>query len=251
MRNRIYGFILEESKIRIMRKPHPELDMLRLKPQPRGSLWTSFFGFTQVCRTIRSELSPLFKAHTVAYVEPEDIYDYIETFLRVPATSDDQTVGSIILDFRGDDNPFFDSEIDVKPLLRLLRKAKGLYVGSDEIVADEAFANGTRSAPPHLVDILVRLYDIVDIEAFYDYVESAMTALVVESSESKGVEIIFELEPGHWEDWMGIWSKPDHDPHYRIPLEQADLVVEWGRMCGMELDRAAGSHLTVNFRRGG
>ena len=185
--------------------------------------------------------------NTVVYVEPEDVYEYIETFLTVPGVSEEQVVGSIVMDITSYAIPRSGTCTDIRPLLRLLRRAKGLYVGAHEITYDE---DNSRFPPPSIQEILVQLYDVVDIEAFFDYVERAMTKLEIESDDTKGVEIIFELGPEYWEDWMGIWSKPDHDPDYRIPLEQEDMVVRWGRECGMELNRATGSHLTVNFRQG-
>lgn len=227
-----------------MRKPN----QCERKQWPgEATLWRSSFGFTQACRTIRSELLPLFRMHTVIYVEPEDVYEYIETFLTVPGVSEEQVVGSIIMDITSYAIPRSGTCTDIRPLLRLLRRAKGLYVGAHEITYDE---DNSRFPPPSIQEILVQLYDIVDMEAFYDYVERAMTKLEIESDDTKGVEVIFELGPEYWEEWMGIWSKPDHDPHYRIPLEQGDMVVRWGRECGMELNRATGSHLTVNFRQG-
>lgn len=230
-----------------MRKPNQH-EHKRLPGKP--TLWRSSFGFMQVCRTIRNELLPLFRTQTVVYVEPEDACEYIETFLTVPGRSEEQVVGSVIMDIAGDAFPRYSTCTDIKPLLRLLRTAKGLYVGAHGITYDDELDKTNRFPPPSIQEILIHLYDIIDLEAFYDYVEKAMTQLEIESDDMKGVEIVFELGPGYWEDWMGVWSNPDHDPHYRIPLEQGDMVVQWGRSCGMELNRAAGSHLTVNFRQG-
>lgn len=236
---------MDQSETRLLHKPNQRVR----EAQPgKAVLWSTYYGLTQVCRLIRSELTPLYKAHTVVHVEPRLLSDYINTFLAVPGVSDDQIVGSVIIDVMCSSFPCDSSCIDIKPLLLLLRRAKNLYVGVHDIVTDydvESLSD-TRS----IQDTLMLLYDIVDVDAFYDYVEKAMTALEIEYDGEKGVEIVFELGHEYWEEWMAVWSKPDHLPDYRIPLDLGDRVVEWGRGCGMELNRPAGSHLTVNYRRG-
>lgn len=196
---------------------------------------------TQVCRTLRTEFLPIFRQAVLDIVLPQNLYEYIDAFLRVSCTSDDQIVGSVVIDFCAN----ISSVLDLKPLLLLLRSAENLHVGTYDILEVE------HAPVPDIRDILSSLYDIVDMEAFYDYVERAMTMLEVECDETKGVEIVFELNADHWQDWMGIWSRPQDDPQSRvgIPLEIAEDVVQWGRGCGMKLNRAEGSHLTVNFRR--
>jgi hypothetical protein len=236
---------MDESKTRFLHKPNQNVR----EAQAGGAiLWSSYYGLTQACRLIRSELSPLYKAHTVVHVEPRLLRDYINTFLAVPGVSGDQIVGSVIIDVECSNFPCDSSYVDIRPVLPLLRRAKNLYIGVHDIVTDYDVEcpSDTRS----IQDTLKLLYDIVDMDAFYDYVEKAMTALEIEYDGEKGVEIVFELGRGWWEDWMEVWSKPDHLPDYRIPLDLGDRVVEWGRGCGMELSRAAGSHLTVNYRRG-
>jgi hypothetical protein len=202
----------------------------------------------QVCHDIRSEFLPLYRSVIVDNVLPQDLYEYIEAFLRMPSTSDDQIAGSVIIDFSGN----MSSVLDIRPLLLLLRNVKKLHVGTYDIVEPEGFQHGGYFPTPDIRDILSDLYDIVDLVAFYDYVERAMTRLEVECDDTKGVEIVFELIPEYWENWMGVWSRPQDDPQSRvgIPLEIAENVVHWGRGCGMELNRAEGSHLTVNFRQG-
>jgi hypothetical protein len=236
---------MDESKTRFLYKPNQRF---REAHPGKAVLWSSHYGLTQACRLTRSELSPLYKAYTIVHVEPRLLSDYINTFLAVPGVSDDQIVGSVIIDVECSSFPRDSSYVDIRPLLPLLRRAKNLYIGVHDIVTDndvECLTN-TRS----IQDTLTLLYDIVDMDAFYDYVEKAMTALEIEYDGEKGVEIIFELGPEYWEDWMEVWSKLDHLPDYRIPLDLGDRVVEWGRGCGMELNRLAGSHLTVNYRRG-
>ncbi|KAJ4351254.1 uncharacterized protein N0V89_006593 [Didymosphaeria variabile] len=244
LRNRIYDHVLDENKFRVLRKPK----ILKSKDHIfKTSLWSSpGLGLTQVCRSIRSEFLPSYRAVTLGNVVPQELYEYIDTFLREPGKKNEEVIGSVIIDFWAN----ISSSLDIKPLLRLLRRATNLHVGTYDIIQPEGFVVAGRTPVPDVQDILTSLYDVVDLEAFYNYVERAIIALEVESDETKGVEIVFELGADYWEEWMGVWSKPDHDPSYRIPLELGDKVVQWGRGCGMELDRAAGSHLTVNFRRG-
>ena len=244
---------MDESKTRFMHKPdqHPR------EAQPVGDVfWGSMYGLTQACRLTRSELTPLYQAHTVVHVEPRLLREYIDTFLAVPGVSDDQMVGSVIIDISCTMFPCSPASscTDIKPLLPLLRRAKNLHIGvhdffdGDNIFADDDFDSPSKTRS--IQETLTLLYDIVDLDAFYDYVEKAMTALEIQYDEEKGVEIIFELGHEYWEEWMEVWSKPDHLPNYRIPLDVGDKVVEWGRGCGMELSRPAGSHLTINYRRG-
>ena len=243
LRNRIYSQVLEDDKFRVLRKPKQQ------KPKDhvfKKNVWESGFGLTQVCRGIRNEFLSLYRAVTLDNVTPWELYEYVDLFLRAPGVGDGEIVGSVIVDFSAS----FPSSLDIKPLLLLLRRAKRLHVGTYDIVQPEDFELPSCISVPDVQDILTELYDIVDIEAFYDYVEVAMTVLEVECDDTKGTEIVFELGPDYWQDWMGDWSKPDHDPNYVIPLELGEKVVQWGKGCGMELNRAAGSHLTVNFRRG-
>ncbi|KAL1592736.1 hypothetical protein SLS60_011152 [Paraconiothyrium brasiliense] len=243
LRNRIYDHVPEENKFRVLRKPESQ------KPKDhifKTNLWSSpGLALTQVCRSIRSEFLPLYRAATLDNVLPQELYEYIETFLMVPDNNDDEIIGSVLIDLSAN----FSSCLDIKALLHLLRRARNLHVGTYDIIQPESLGR-PGDVVPDIQDILTSLYDIVDLEAFYGYVEKAMTMLEIECDETKGVEIVFELGTDYWEGWMGAWSKPDHDPSYRIPLELGESVVRWGRGCGMELDRAAGSHLTVNFRRG-
>ncbi|KAF3035351.1 hypothetical protein E8E12_007428 [Didymella heteroderae] len=176
------------------------------------------------------------------------MYEYLDAFHRLSETRDDKIAGSVIIDFSAN----FSSVLDIKPLLMLLRVANNFHVGTYDILEPDGFQLGQHIPAPDMRDILSDLYDIVDLEAFYNYVESAMTLLEVECDDIKGVKIVFELDPQYWEPWMGVWSRPQDDPQSRIgiPLEIAENVVQWGRQCGMELKRAEGSHLTVNFRQG-
>ena len=233
-----------------MRKPKQRKpSSLDFKNSVHG-LWEQYFALTQVCRRIRIEYLPLFRFNTIDIVTPQHLYEYIDTFLALPGMSDDQVIGSVLLDFEAN----VDICLDIKPLLQRLRKSKNLRVGTYDFTTVSEVEGVVRITdfppPPELPDVLVEIYDIHNVDSFYDYVEMAMMALELEHGEQKGIEIVFVLKPEYWEDWMGEWSKPDHDPNYRIPLELADNVVQWGRGCGMELNRAAGSHLTVNFRRG-
>lgn len=247
LRNRIYGHVTLHKQFRVLRKPTWR------QPRPadhgwKSSLWQSGYGLTQVCRDIRAEFLPLYRAAIIDNVLPQDFYEYIDAFLRGFGTSDAEVAGCVIIDFSAN----VSSILDIKPLLMLLRHARNLHVGTYDILEPEAVQPGQHIPAPEIRDILSNLYDIVDLETFYSYVESAMTVLEVECDDTKGVEIIFELNPDYWEPWMGVWSRPQNDPQSRIgiPLEIADDVVQWGRQCGMELNRAEGSHLTVNFRRG-
>lgn len=247
LRNRIYSHILEQQDIRVLRKH------TRTRPKPadhnRGSrLWPSGYGLTHVCRNIWTEFRPLYKAAIIDSILPQDLYEYLEVFLRSPGTSNDEIAGSVIIDFSAN----VSSILDIKPILLLLHDANNFHVGASDILEPQDFQLSPHLPVPDLRDILTYLYDIVDLDAFYDYLEYAMTMLEVECDDTKGVEIVFELDQDHWEPWMGVWSRPQDDPQSRvgIPLEIADNVVEWGKACGMELNRAEGSHLTVNFRQG-
>ncbi|KAF1931240.1 uncharacterized protein M421DRAFT_417893 [Didymella exigua CBS 183.55] len=245
LRNRIYSHIVEDSLFRVLRKP------VWRQPRPADhiwnpNLWNPAYGLTQVCRNIRSEFLPIYRAANLDNVLPHELYEYIDAFLQVSGTSDDQIAGSVIIDFSAN-----ASILDIKPLLRLLREFKDLHVGAYDILEDDGFEPGEFIPPPDIRDILSDLYNIIDMEAFYNYVEISMTMLEVECDDTKGVEIVFELGADDWEGWMGVWSRPQDDPQSRvgIPLEIAENVVQWGRRCGMELNRAEGSHLTVNFRQ--
>ncbi|KAF2623900.1 hypothetical protein BU25DRAFT_451095 [Macroventuria anomochaeta] len=240
LRNRIYAYTVEESTIPLTYDMEWQPAWTRTCIRRR-----QFLGLTQVCRQIRFEFLPLYKTHTKVAPNTWDIYKYIDTWVA-PGTSDENVLGHVILDFMDDDRGELGI-LDIKPLLQLARRAEGFHV---EIV-DVTEPNDCNSPTMRSIEeTLADLYDIQDMDMFYEYMDEAMTALVVRASEESGVEIIFELSPQYWEDWMGEWSKPDHDPNYRIPLELEDTVVEWGRQCGMELDRATGSHLTVNYRPG-
>lgn len=247
LRNRIYGHVTLDKHFRVLRKPTWR------QPRPtdhvwKPNLWQCGHGLTQVCRDIRTEFVPLYRAAVIDSVLPQDLYEYVETFLRGFGPSDTEVAGCVIIDFSAN----FSSILDIKPLLLLLRQARNLHVGTYDILEPEAVQLDQHLPAPEIRDILSNLYDIVDLETFYSYVESAMTMLEIECDDTKGVEIVFELEPDYWETWMGVWSRPQDDPQSRvgIPLEIADNVVRWGRECGMELNRAEGSHLTVNFRQG-
>jgi hypothetical protein len=212
----------------------------------KPNLWRSGYGLTQVCRNIRSEFLVLYRAAILDSVLPQDLYEYIDAFLKSPGTSNNKIAGSIIIDFSA--NP--SSVLDIRPLLLLLRDVDNLHVGTYDILEPDHFPLNQHLPAPDIRDILSNLYDIINLENFYNYVENAMTMLEIECDDTKGVEIVFELGAAHWEPWMGVWSAPQDDPQSRIgiPLETADNVVQWGSGCGMELKRAQGSHLTVNFR---
>lgn len=242
MRNRIYSYTVEEDVIKLVRGSKPKSENARI------SVTQQSFGLTQVCRSIRSEFLPLCRAHTKVSLIPQDLYDYIDTFLLLPGISYNKIVGSITLDLMS--QPQTTTCVDIKPLLKLLRRAENLHVGTQDIIDVHYLDYVSNHQEPTIQEILASLYDIHDMTKFYDYVETAMSNLELEFDDAKGVEIVFELSPEYWEAWMGEWSKPDHDPDYRIPIELEDNVVQWGLRCGMELDRSMGSHLTVNFRCG-
>jgi hypothetical protein len=180
---------------------------------------------------------------------PDELYDYIDTFFSPPGISDEEIVGSILLDLI-DPHRYTLRRIDIKPLLHLLRRAENLIVSTHDIIDTSTFFH-VHGRNPTIQDILADLYDIHDMDMFLDYVDQAMTALELRGSEETGIEIVFELGERYWEEWMAEWSKESDGSGVGIPVELQADVVRWGRGCGMELDTQMGSHLTVNFRRGG
>lgn len=210
-------------------------------PEPWTKSKRQYLGLTQVCRQLRSEFLPLYKAKTTVSLLPINMYAYIDTWIAPLGLNEDEILGHVIIDVF-DADPQQLRVLDIKPVLQLLRRARKLRVETFDIM--DWLSDNERGIEATLVD----LYDIHDFRAFHGYMEQAMTKVEVRASEEIGVEIVFELRIGAWEEWMGEWSKPDHDPDYRIPIELEDRVVMWGRLCGMDLNRSMGSHLTVNFR---
>ncbi|KAJ4309206.1 hypothetical protein N0V94_009033 [Neodidymelliopsis sp. IMI 364377] len=233
LRNRIYVYVVETQLIRLVRRQTQE----STPTTPRIEAGQQFSSLTQACRRLRFEFSPIYKAKTTVLILPHELYDYIDSFLSPPGIKDEEIVGSILLDLI-DPHRYTLRRIDIKPLLHLLRRAKNLHVSTHDIIDISTFVHA-HDRNPTIQDILADLYDIHDMDIFLDYVEQAMTALELRGSEETGVEIVFELDEGHWEEWMAEWKIrnyiydivieddlywPVHLCHCTNPLDRSSLV---------------------------
>lgn len=176
----------------------------------------------------------------------DEVYNCIDTCVASQGTSHSDTLGHVILDFQ-DDCVGNLKVLDVKFLLQLTRRCLGPRVSIYDL--RNALCNNERSFWRE--DTLAKLCNIQSMDIFREYVEAATTKLEVEGGDET-VGITFELKPGYWKDWMSEWTRPDDDAGYSgiTTPELEDTVIEWGRQCGTEFNRATGDHSIVNYRLG-
>lgn len=99
----------------------------------RQSEWTSickrrkFLGLTQVCRQIHLEYLPIYKTSLNSRIQPNlyQVYDYIDDWVMSTATSKDDVLGRVILEFKDIDIDGSTAgmetvkALDIWPLLKL------------------------------------------------------------------------------------------------------------------------------------
>lgn len=83
-----------------------------------------FLCLTQVCREIRTEYLPLYRAQTSLCLRADRTYDYIRTHLSPSAIMEESIVGKIFMDLSTHD----DLYVDVKPLLQLCSRSNRLSI---------------------------------------------------------------------------------------------------------------------------
>lgn len=257
LRNRIYDCLkgnasfIEGTALRLRRTTEQPWKSIRSCTLPPGLL-----ALIQVCRQTRSEVLPLYRdwlSRTTVSLKAGDIYDYIDTWVTPSGDEKEDVVGHLVLDFP---RSYDDTDVvilDVKPLLQLCRRYPSLHLKTYDL-HDPRHA---RQCPRHacIEDTLVDLWDIEDINSFYNYVETAATKL--EWHDLHGFygtpALVFEMKPACWETWMAEkTSGPESD--WAISAEGESASIEWARRHGLALLKDDEIGITCNpeaidFRR--
>jgi hypothetical protein len=235
LRNRIYDCLkddvcfADEGILPLRRVNEQPSEAIRSCTLPPGLL-----ALTQVCRQMRSEVVPLYRdclSRTTVSLKAGDIYDYIDAWVTPASVKKEDIVGRLVLDFP---RSYDDTDVvilDVKPLLQLVRRCPRLCLKTYDL--DDS--RHARQCPRHacIEDTLVDLWDIEDIDKFYDYVEAATNK--VDWHDLFGFygtpTLVFDMEPYYWEAWMDQHSTGDGSYWAMSPDGEA-AAVDWARGCG-------------------
>lgn len=199
IRNRIYDFAQEDGKIKCYDDRHnweePDESYSSLPKNPH-----QFLGLTQVCREIRHEFLPLYRARTVVCVQPYEVKDYINTILAPADVEDEDVVGDVVIDLNAcEDQP---TEIDIKPLLQLLSKAKRLSVKAFEYDFFGVFHF------ENIGDLAHEVLNITNPTLFSYYLDEAICAVVLMRQPSRNYdsELILVVNAAYWKSWMRVYD---------------------------------------------
>lgn len=199
IRNRIYHFAQEDGKIRCYDDRHnwEEQDgPYSILPK----IPYQFLSLTQVCREIRHEFLPLYRARTVVCVQAHEVKNYINTVLAPADVEDEDVVGNVIIDLNACEGEKI--EIDIKPLLQLLSKAKRLSVEAFEYDDFGVFFFKNIRALPHEV------LNITNPTLFSYYLDEAICAVVLmrQPSWNYDPELILVVKAAYWKSWMRVYD---------------------------------------------
>ncbi|KAI8931001.1 hypothetical protein NX059_012012 [Plenodomus lindquistii] len=136
LRNMIYDFAVEDdTKMIVLRPPRRPRQLrcndclMHLPPPP--TVLRSFYSLTQVCRQIRSEYNPLYRARTRVHVHIEDIHEYVRTLINMSNGKGDNLVGKLIMRGNSCVAPFMGSYFDLTPLINTAKAAPRLSISCD------------------------------------------------------------------------------------------------------------------------
>ncbi|KAH6621884.1 hypothetical protein C7974DRAFT_212608 [Boeremia exigua] len=237
IRNKIYGFAMEESLDSLKDKysaklTEAEADKVSYYAHRNrlsfGYLWSAqrryrqYWRLTQVCRLIRSEFLPVYNARTQFSVRLDDLQSYIDTFVRQPGVADEDAVGQLAIV----SEIYTRVYIDLSSLVTLVNTMKHLHISAPD---------GTRyPSSPHCTEVLFRLDDY---PSFRDYFQQAVVGIHYKDNFG-APKFRFEIKQGHWEGWMGwdrrLGPRPPGAPHpsyvwareITIPLHR-DIYTKW------------------------
>lgn len=155
-------------------------------------------------------------------------------------TSNEDLFGNVIIEFmdfdynHGTGGSLTPKTIDIWPLINLQRKCPDFRVDTQDLsVKDLELAVEDRRDCPNLERGLVQLCGIEDQEAFYGYMDAAITKLEMTSGDGT-LSLTFVMKSDHWKDWMCKWTRAVAYAGTNVThAELGDAVDTWGGEAGM------------------
>ncbi|KAI8930997.1 hypothetical protein NX059_012008 [Plenodomus lindquistii] len=151
LRNRIYDFAVEDDDedtliiLRYCEQPSPRgrsqvhyshgfMPPLFCKDCSKSTAWTDspvrhYYGLTQVCRQIRTEYLPTYRARTRIAIPKCDVYQYIEMLTDLSGGKVENVIGNIVLFNKICRDPYGPG-INLRPLMDIEKSAPRLKLSS-------------------------------------------------------------------------------------------------------------------------
>ena len=200
IRNRIYDFAAEDGLDALKKKRESTYGSEYVSNYVRdaGRQHRQYKSLAQVCRLIRTEFLPLYSARNIFAVDLEDLYEYVELKDELPGVAEEQVLGNIIVPgfsfFTAQSSA--DISVDLKPLIRLINKARHLHV---------SWHSSDHDNPEDETPIMNALLRLRDTPLLRDYVDEALTTIELRSTVYRVAGIWLEVKQEYWELWMACW----------------------------------------------
>ena len=204
IRNRIYSFAKEDDKTEFA-----------IKQDPNGTkpAW-QFLALAQVCRDIRSEYLPLYRASLNLQVQPKYVYPCLDTFFVPSGVKHEGVVGRLeVAPPCGLGNTGRTQEIDLKRLIMLSSVAQDFHVRFSRVIREELYEDeGDEIRDLTLSELMKDMVGMKDWLIFSQYVQYAVQKLVLgaqQIGECAGVWLTVVVKASHWKSWMLGWNNND------------------------------------------
>ncbi|KAL1596265.1 hypothetical protein SLS59_007964 [Nothophoma quercina] len=161
--NCIYSFAKEEDKAKFA-----------IKQDPNGTkpAW-QFLALAQVCRGIRSEYLPLYRASLNLQVQPRYVYSCLDTFFVPSSVKHEGVVGRLeVAPPCGLGNTGRTQEIDLKRLIMLSSVAQDFHVRFSRVIREEIYEDeGDEIRDLTLSELMKDMVGMKDWLIFSQYVQ--------------------------------------------------------------------------------
>ena len=186
------------------------------------------FALTQVCRVIRAEYLPIYKAHHKIRIRYGDADAYFRYRVFHPGVESEHAFVKLAILYDPSGKGY--QPFDILPIRRRLNAAPLFRVGFNL----RGFRLRERVEPLHkLLHTLIRGSPDTALSLFID---KAVTAIELCSKtpwrgEWKGFFILFRIKPELWERWMHAWT----EHAYLVTDEQEDEISAGMSALGMDV----------------
>lgn len=177
-------------------------------------------------------------------VRPRQLYEYIDTFLKLDGMAAGDVVGNLCIDFATGDKQI----VDIKPLLQLMENAKHLSVKirGTTLVKDDEDSNQT------LRKFINGRLGIRKESRFRRYLQHAVFSLYLSYSPLSynlvPISITFAMRYDYWKPWMEYWHAMCEEQSCKCKSTWSPLK-EWSLVSGMHLDTDCRETPTPRFFR--
>ena len=186
----------------------------------------------QVCREIRVEYLPIYRAKHKLRIDFFDLDSYLEAWVTPPGTELEHVIGNLSINYNPelsiDYNPKeFDEQYERFDMIHLMQQADAARHLNVEFCFESLWLH--EDDQPQVLDLLQKLLHASSMPNLDKFLREAMTAVELCCNICSEPQIYFQIKSGFEKPWMRTWSWPED---IREGYSDVDA---WGFAMGLDI----------------